>query len=100
MKCEICGKEILRDSQCINYKYYHNDCIENLKNQQKEFIKYLEDLIKQQETVIAENQEKLYFLIYEDKKEDLKLSSQKAYIRRIILEEILKKYKETIGDKE
>lgn len=36
MKCEICGKEILRDSQCINYKYYHNDCIEHLlqENQQ------------------------------------------------------------------
>ena len=33
MKCEICGKEILRDSQCINYKYYHNDCIENLQQE-------------------------------------------------------------------
>lgn len=30
MKCEICGKDILKDSQCINYKYYHNDCIINL----------------------------------------------------------------------
>ena len=35
MKCEICGKEILRDSQCINYKYYHNDCIENLQEEYK-----------------------------------------------------------------
>ena len=35
MKCEICGKEILRDSQCINYKYYHNDCIENLQEENK-----------------------------------------------------------------
>ena len=35
MKCEICGKEILRDSQCINYKYYHNDCIENLQQENK-----------------------------------------------------------------
>lgn len=35
MKCEICGKEILRDSQCINYKYYHNDCIENLLQENK-----------------------------------------------------------------
>lgn len=33
MKCEICGKEILRDSQYINYKYYHNDCIENLQQE-------------------------------------------------------------------
>lgn len=65
--------------------------------QQKEFIKWLEDKIQQQETVIAENQETSYFLIYEDEKEDLKLSSQKAYIRRIILEEILSKYKEIIG---
>ena len=36
MKCEICGKEILRDSQCINYKYYHNDCIENLLQENKQ----------------------------------------------------------------
>lgn len=35
MKCEICGKEILKDSQCINYKYYHNDCIENLQQENK-----------------------------------------------------------------
>lgn len=62
--------------------------------QQKDFINYLEDEIQQQETVMAENQEKLYFFKYEDEKEDLKLSSQKAYIRRIILEEILQKYKE------
>lgn len=52
MKCEICGKEILRDSQCINYKYYHNDCIENLQEEnkkQKEVIdrikEYIEPLI-------------------------------------------------------
>ena len=36
MKCEICGKEILRDSQCINYKYYHNDCIEKLQQENKQ----------------------------------------------------------------
>ena len=35
MKCEICGKEILRDSQCINYKYYNNDCIEQLQQENK-----------------------------------------------------------------
>lgn len=70
----------------------------NMIKQQKEFIKYLEDEIQQQETVIAENQEKSYFLIYEDEKEDLKLYSQKAYIRRIILEEILQKYKSIIGE--
>ena len=64
---------------------------------QKEFIKYLKDEIQQQETVIAENQEKSYFLIYEDEKEYLKLSSRRAYIRRIILEEVLQKYKSIIG---
>lgn len=69
-----------------------------MEMQQKEFINWLEDEIQQQETVIAENQEKSYFLIYEDEKEDLKLSSQKAYIRRIILEEILQKYKSIIED--
>ena len=42
MKCEICGKEILRDSQCINYKYYHNDCIENLQQENQELKKQLE----------------------------------------------------------
>ena len=36
MKCEICGKDILNDSQCINYKYYHNDCIENLQQENKQ----------------------------------------------------------------
>ena len=49
MKCEICGKEILRDSQCINYKYYHNDCIENLQQeneQLKEIIKENTILVK------------------------------------------------------
>ena len=43
MKCEICGKEILRDSQCINYKYYHNDCIENLKQENKQLKEELEE---------------------------------------------------------
>lgn len=65
--------------------------------QQKEFIKWLEDEIQQQETLIAENQEKSYFLIYEDEKKGLELSSQKAYIRRIIIEEVLQKYRSIIG---
>ncbi len=71
--------------------------IDRCKTQQKEFIDYLEDEIKLQETIIAENQEKLYFFKYEDEKVDLKLSSQKAYIRRMILEEVLQKYKSIIG---
>ena len=36
MKCEICGKDILKDSQCIDYKYYHNDCIINLTKENQE----------------------------------------------------------------
>ena len=36
MKCGICGKEILRDSQYINYKYYHNDCVEILQQENKQ----------------------------------------------------------------
>ena len=36
MKCGICGKEILRDSQYINYKYYHNYCIEILQQENKQ----------------------------------------------------------------
>ena len=43
MKCEICGKDILKDSQCIDYKYYHNDCIINLT---KENQKYKEAINK------------------------------------------------------
>lgn len=44
MKCEICGKKILRDSQCINYKYYHNDCIENLQQENKQLKSILVEL--------------------------------------------------------
>lgn len=76
----------------------YDSLVQKVETQQKEFIKYLEDEIQQQETIMAENQEKLYFFKYEDEKEDLKLSSQKAYIRRIIFEEILQKYKSIIGD--
>lgn len=73
----------------LNQKYYNGERID---------IKDILDKIQQQETLMAENQEKLYFLIYEDEKENLKLSSQKAYTRRIILEEILQKYKSIIGE--
>ena len=75
----------------------YDSLVQVQETQQKEFIKYLEEEIQQQEIVIAENQEKSYFLIYEDDKDDLKLSSQKAYIKRIIFEEILQKYKSIIG---
>ena len=44
MKCKICGKEILRDSQCINYKYYHNDCIENLQQENQKCKEVIDKL--------------------------------------------------------
>lgn len=47
MKCEICGKEILRDSQCINYKYYHNDCIENLQQENEKLKQEVINLAKE-----------------------------------------------------
>ena len=46
MKCEICGKDILRDSQCINYKYYHNDCIENLQQENQKYKEVIDKAIK------------------------------------------------------
>lgn len=56
MKCEICGKEILRDSQCINYKYYHNDCIENLQQENKILRENAENNDKVVDKVNWENQ--------------------------------------------
>ena len=62
MKCEICGKDILKDSQCINYKYYHNDCIENLQQenkQLKEELKYTVPIVEHNKIVskkLKENQ--------------------------------------------
>ena len=47
MKCEICGKDILRDSQCINYKYYHNDCIENLQQENKKYKEVIDKIRKE-----------------------------------------------------
>ena len=62
MKCEICGKEILRDSQCINYKYYHNGCIEILQQenkQLKERIAYLERSNNRREDTILEQRKEI-----------------------------------------
>ena len=67
MKCEICGKEILRDSQCINYKYYHNDCIENLLQENKklkERIEYLERSNNRREDTILEQRQEIIDLEY------------------------------------
>lgn len=62
MKCEICGKEILRDSQCINYKYYHNNCIENLQQENQKFqerIEYLERSNNRREDTILEQRQEI-----------------------------------------
>ena len=48
-------KEILRDSQCINYKYYHNNCIENLQTEnqkQKEVIDKAIEYISNKKAII------------------------------------------------
>ena len=46
MKCEICKKEILSDSQCINYKYYHNDCIEHLQEENKQLKEIIDKAVE------------------------------------------------------
>lgn len=47
MKCEICGKDILKDSQCIDYKYYHNDCIINLTKENKKYKEVIDKISSQ-----------------------------------------------------
>lgn len=83
-----CQEEIRRlKKQLENYKklrFKHlQDKNNNLENQQKEFIKYLEDLIKQNETVV------------EVSKYGLPKNCSKLLID--FYKEILSKYKEIIG---
>lgn len=47
MKCEICGKDILKDSQCIDYKYYHNDCIINLTKENQKYKEAIDKIRKE-----------------------------------------------------
>ena len=47
MKCEICGKDILKDSQCIDYKYYHNDCIINLTKENQKYKEVINKIRKE-----------------------------------------------------
>ena len=74
MKCEICGKEILRDSQCINYKYYHNDCIENLQQENKQ---------------LKDNWNKLRKFIQETKLKEFEKSYGKRYGKTFTQAEII-----------
>ena len=123
MKCEICGKDILKDSQCINYKYYHNDCIINLIKENQELKKQLEEnkhkglyntclpystgynkAIKEKE-----NQQKDFIKYLEDEFTKIQNDIEKEidnnvkYFkveRRQAIAKILQKYKEIIGGKE
>lgn len=123
MKCEICGKDILKDSQCINYKYYHNDCIINLIKENQELNNQLEEnkhkglyntclpystgynkAIKEKE-----NQQKDFIKYLEDEFTKIQNDIEKEiddnvkYFkveRRQAIAKILQKYKEIIGGKE
>lgn len=59
MKCEICGKDILRDSQCINYKYYHNDCIENLQQENQKYKEVIDKTKMRISAIIKKYQKKI-----------------------------------------
>lgn len=78
MKCEICGKEILKDSQCINYKYYHNDCIENLEKQNKQLEDNWNKLKKYIKTEIPEDAfiDTEWFVSILDKMQELEGSNE------------------------
>lgn len=79
----------------MEVNYVHKDTL--TATEYVELNKNNELPISYNQVLLKENQEKSYFLIYEDEKEYLKLSSRRAYIRRIILEEVLQKYKSIIG---
>lgn len=82
--------------QLTTYKILHRDCkadnlkniskIEEMENQQKEFIKYLEDEIKQ-----------INPKILDDGELNLRLDDIK-YTQYLTYKEILQKYKSIIGD--
>ena len=44
MKCEICNKDILDNSQYINGKYYHNDCIEQIQQENEQLKEVIEEV--------------------------------------------------------
>ena len=97
--CTHRNTELLKENQELKkqlttYQILHRDCnvdnlkniskIEEMENQQKEFIDYLEDLIKQNETVV------------EVSKYGLPKNCSKLLID--FYKEILQKYKEIIGE--
>ena len=47
MKCKICGSEEIKgDCQYINGNYYHNSCIENLQQENKELHNKIDKVIE------------------------------------------------------
>ena len=76
MKCEICGKEILRDSQCINYKYYHNNCIENLQQENKQLKDELKNKPDTQITLQDDKGNK--FMIIQTERIDMQVELNKT----------------------
>ena len=76
MKCEICGKDILKDSQYIDYKYYHNDCIINLTKENQELQTEKEQL----NSLVNSCQEEIRQL----KKQLENANEQIGYLRRSI----------------
>ncbi len=95
MKCEICGKEILRDSQCINYKYYHNDCIENLQQENEQLSKEIDVWNKKYNDMFDENKQlkdnwnKLKEYIRETKLKEFEKSYGKRYGKTFTQAEII-----------
>ena len=66
MKCEICGKDILRDSQCINYKYYHNDCIENLQQENKKYKEVIDKAIELTKNLLKTEDRGYYQILFKE----------------------------------
>lgn len=60
-KCVICNKEIKNDSQFIKGKWYHNDCIENLTNENDRLKNGVYKILKLNEYMIhCESKEVIY----------------------------------------
>lgn len=106
MKCEICGKDILKDSQCIDYKYYHNDCIINLIKENQSLKKQLEeykDKINWYENFeINKTIDKLRLKHNAQQKEFIEylenmLDNENDIFSVVRVKDVLSKYKEIIG---
>ena len=65
VKCEICNKDILDNSQYINGKYYHNDCIEQIQQENARLKDKFKDLEEWLEAMAS---------MYEDEYKDVDAS--------------------------